>query len=36
MIDGEKTIQELSKFLSGWDFNYIDAIGRSGGNITGW
>jgi hypothetical protein len=36
MIEGEKTIQELSKFLSGWDFNFIDAIGRSSGNITGW
>jgi hypothetical protein len=36
MMDGEKVIQELSKFMIGWEFSYIDAIGRSGGNITGW
>jgi hypothetical protein len=36
MIDGEKVIQELSKFMIGWEFSYIDAIGRSSGNITGW
>jgi hypothetical protein len=35
MTNGEEVIQELSKFRIGWEFNYIDAIERSGGNITG-
>jgi hypothetical protein len=24
MMDGEKVIQELSKFMIGWEFSYID------------
>jgi hypothetical protein len=31
MMDEEKVIQELSKFMTRWVFSYIDAIGRSGG-----
>jgi exonuclease III len=34
MTDGEKITQELSKLLRNWDFYFIDAIGRSGGNVT--
>jgi len=33
MSIGEKTIQELSKLLSGWDFSFIDVIGMFGENI---
>jgi len=36
MIDGEKVINELSRILKGWDFFFIDALGRSRGNIIGW
>jgi hypothetical protein len=35
MIEGEKTIQELSKVLSGWDFSFIDAPRRSSVDIIG-
>jgi hypothetical protein len=31
---GRESLKELSKLLSNWDFCFIDAIGRSGGNVT--
>jgi hypothetical protein len=36
MMDREKLIQELSKYMIGWDFSYIDAIEKSGGNTNRW
>jgi len=36
MIDGEKITQELSKLFTGWNFSYIDSIGRYSANIIGW
>jgi hypothetical protein len=36
MTNGEKITQELSKMFCGWEFNFIDDIGRSQGNITRW
>jgi hypothetical protein len=36
IMEGEKLIHELSKFMIGRKFNYINSIGRYGGNINGW
>jgi hypothetical protein len=33
---GRKSLKELSKLLRNWDLYFIDAIGRLGGNVTGW
>jgi hypothetical protein len=36
MTNRERVVHELSKILGSWEFSYIDAKGRLGGNITGW
>jgi hypothetical protein len=36
MIDRDNMVKDPSKLLKGWDFSFIDGLGRSGGNIIGW
>jgi hypothetical protein len=36
MKKGAKFIQDLSKLLKGWEFNFVDALGHSGGLVTDW
>jgi hypothetical protein len=34
MTDEDKVVKDPSKLLKGWDFSFIDSLGRYMGNIT--
>ena len=36
MCEGEGTVNDLLKLLGGWNFEFVDTKGKSGGLIIGW